>query len=319
MFVICPEGKIPYNILIDSGNYNPEVIIIEKTDKPSTIETTKISKFSTIIPTTEITETTVIIPTTQITETTAFISTTQITKTTSIITTDNISKSSTIINSESYSENNLITTNQMREQTTNNYNDKMSSIIIEQNNNIEITTNNNYYDTETIEERRIKTSIINNNNEITEKIEGVHDCPEKCSECDSQKKCTKCNKSKNYYPIELTTEANEQQTIECMTKSQQQKEKKSFYFDPESESFKPCLEKCETCYGQGDGNNNNCKTCSAGFIRHPDYDDSKNCVPKPNPLYCINYGQYTVIESEQCPSNFNFLIKEKGKCIQECK
>ena len=318
--VICPEGKIPYNILIDSDNYNPEVIIIEKTDKPSTIVTTEISKISTIIPTTEIIETTAIIPTTQITETTVIISTTQTTKTTSIITTDNISKSSTIINSESYSENNLLTTNQINEQTTNNYNDKMSSIIKEQNNNNEITTNNIYYNTETIEERGIKTNIINNNNnDITEKTEGVNNCPEKCSECDSQKKCTKCNKSKNYYPIELTTEANDQQTIECMTQSQQQKEKKSFYFDSESESFKPCFENCETCYGHGVGNNNNCKTCSAGFILHPDYEDSKNCVPKPNPLYYINYGQYTVIESDQCPSNFNFLIEEKGKCIEDCK
>ena len=32
-----------------------------------------------------------------------------------------------------------------------------------------------------------------------------NECPEMCLECNSQKKCTKCNSGQNYYPIELSS------------------------------------------------------------------------------------------------------------------
>ena len=156
-----------------------------------------------------------------------------------------------------------------------------------------------------------------------EKTEEVNICPEMCLECNSQKKCTKCNKSKNYYPIELTSilpESNPSQTVvECITEEIKGTKHPNFYLDPESESFKPCYENCATCYGKGDGNNNNCKTCEPGYILHPEYENPKDCVPKPNSLYYMKYDQYTITNSDICPEDYSFLIKEKSKCIEDCK
>ena len=42
-------------------------------------------------------------------------------------------------------------------------------------------------------------------------------------------------------------------------------------------------------------------------------------MPKPDPLYYIKYGQYTVTNSEICPDDFSFLIEEKKKCIDDCQ
>ena len=242
--VICPEGIIPYNLLISSNNYTQK--IVDTTNKEIIVESTLINDilknyFSTVI-------------------------------------TDK-----NIENNEIY--------------TTDKYTDKITNII-----------------TEDVEK---ETTIINK--VTTEQIEEKNDCPEMCSKCDSNQICIKCNKDKSYYPIELTSKPDESQIVECITKSIQQSERQDLYFDSESESFKPCFEKCATCYGKGDGKNNNCKTCSMGYIFHPDYDNSKNCVPKPNSLYYIKYGQYIVTDSDICPEGYDIIIEQKRKCIEECK
>ena len=167
----------------------------------------------------------------------------------------------------------------------------------------------------------IKSTLIEKIPE-TEKIE-IKDCPEMCLECNSQKKCTKCNKIKNYFPIELATspEANPSQIVECLTEEIKKIKYPNFYFDPKSESFKSCYYTCATCNGHGEGNNNNCTTCEPGYEPHPEYDDdvSKNCVSKRNIYYYIYYGQYTITNSDRCPEDFSFLVEEKGKCIEDCK
>ena len=239
--VVCPEGIIPFDILEDSSEHNPEIIPIEASNKERTTDNIN----------------------------------------------DNINDSET--------SNEERTTGNINE----NNNDSSQSVSLTS----DITT-----DLKT-------TNILNiNTNKITEEIIV---CPEKCLECDSQKKCTKCNKSKNYYPIELTSQST--QTVECITESIKQNKNPNFYFDSETETFKPCFEKCDTCYGKGDGINNNCQTCEPGYIPHPDYENSTNCVPKPNSLYYIKYGQYQVTNSDRCPEDFSFLIEEKGKCIEDCK
>ena len=292
--VICPDGKIPFDILIETSGYTPEYVeIIEKTSfitskMGSTIITDKafestyyenIIKESTNKVTEKITE--------QITE-----------KITEKIT-EQITEKMTEKMTEKVPESTLVT-------------EKMSTTI-----NNQITTN------EIITEKLKTTEVINNHlTEITEKVNS-NECPQKCLECNSQKKCTKCNKSNNYYPIELTSttsgENHVQSEIECITEEEKQIKHPNFYKDPESESFKPCYENCATCFGKGDGNNNNCITCEPGYTLHPEYENSKDCVPKPNSLYYMKYDQYTITNSDKCPEDFNLLIKEKSKCIEDCK
>ena len=153
-------------------------------------------------------------------------------------------------------------------------------------------------------------------NEITQKI---NDCPEMCLECNSQKECTKCNKLKNYYPIELTSQITPSQTLTCITETIKKSQYPDFYFNSESESFKPCYETCGTCYGKGDQDFHNCENCTTGYIFHPDYEEKINCVPRPNPYYYINHGRYILSDSEICPEDFKFLVEVKSKCIEDCK
>jgi len=268
--VICPGGKIPFDILIEPSGYSPEYVeIVEE---------------STIL---------------------------------------NNVMSSTIITEkaiESTYHNNIIieSTNKITEKITEKVpettlvTEKMSSIVDNPTTEREILT----------ESLKTTQGINIYRTEITEKII-INDCPEKCLECNAEKKCTKCNKNKNYYLIELNSilpESNPSQTVvECITEEEKKIKHPNFYLDPESETFKPCYENCATCYGKGDGNNNNCETCESGYILHPEYENPKDCVPKPNSLYYMKYGQYTLTNSDRCPEDFSFLIKNMSKCIEDCK
>ena len=199
--VVCPEGMIPFDILINSYNYTPQIISVDSTNKESIIKSSEISNE---------------------------------------IMTENI-------------------TNAILEYTTEN--------------NIGISADKII----TIQIKEITTVIIN-------------DCPEMCLECNILKECTICNKNKNYYPIELPSQENSE-IVKCITEIIRQSNYPDFYFDFQNESFKLCFENCATCFGKGEQNFHNCKTCATGYIFHPDYEDSKNCVPKPNPYYYIKYDK----------------------------
>lgn len=249
--VNCKQGIIPYDILINSGNYTPEIIPVYTTNQVINIDSTEI-----------------------------------------------IAPGVSTINKET-----------MLPVYSTEIKNVMSSIL-----NDRITEKLEIKTTEKIEDN------LGTTNKISEDIsEDINDCPEMCLECNSNKECTKCNPTKNYYPIELTSEFSSSETVECLTISDQKEKFPNFYLDPDSLSFKPCYEYCSTCYGKGDGNNNNCSSCEPGYVPHPDYDNSTDCVPKPNSLFYIKFGQYTTTNSETCPEEFSFLVEKKNKCIEECK
>ena len=260
--VICQEGKIPFNLLINSDTFNPEILEIETTNPiVINLESTNIIKNVDNFPTTNELEE-------KIEESTQ--ETIQIVK-----------AYSTEIHEEV--DSNTETTEKIMDNS-------QETIKFIENSHIDI---------------ELETEIFNN------------ECPEMCLECNSQKKCTKCNNVQNYYPIELSPNPISSDLIECINETIKDQKYPDFYFDSNDASFKPCYEKCSTCYGKGDGNNNNCKTCEEGYVLHPDFNNSKDCVPKPDPLYYIQYGQYIVTNSEICPDDFSFLIEEKKKCIDE--
>ena len=267
--VTCPEGKIPYVILIEPSDYIPEVVAIDTTNKESLIESSSISS---TMAKEKIIETT-------------------------------------------YQEKiDIQTTNKLTEKITEKIPEEIQQSTIARE---KISTIINVESPKTTQVINIDT--IRNSKEVNE-------CPEKCLQCNSKKECIECNKNKHYYPIELTSispdspESKSSQTVaECITEEIKEIKHPNFYLDSESESFKPCYENCATCFGKGDGNNNNCITCEPGYILHPEYENSKDCVPKPNSLYYMKYAQYTITNSDRCPEDFSFLIKEKSKCIEDCK
>ena len=255
--VICPEGKIPFNRLINSNDFTPEIMKIEKTSQIiiNSLISEKIE--------------------------------------------DMQSDQSTVL--------------------TEKIDDNYSTELLESSHNsldyIGGTTEGTFKNTH-------KTfNIVENSYISTIKYTEIfnNDCPEMCLECNSMKKCTKCNKDKYYYPIELLSNQISLEALECINETIKAQKYQNFYLDLGSESFKLCYEKCATCDGKGDGNNNNCITCEEGYILHPDFNDSKNCVPNPDPFYYIKYGQYTITNSDICPDDFSFLIEAKGKCIDQCQ
>ena len=114
-----------------------------------------------------------------------------------------------------------------------------------------------------------------------------------------------------------TTNNNNNKYKECIKKNEKPL---NFYFNEENKDFRPCYETCSTCYYGGDAYEHNCTSCEINYILKPDITDSTNCVIK-----CPFYYFYNSLEQYKCtpsytrPQDFNLLIKEKGKCINNCE
>ena len=74
--------------------------------------------------------------------------------------------------------------------------------------------------------------------------------------------------------------------LQCYHKDEEQE---GFYPDNIEKKFKPCYDKCKTCEGEGNDDNNNCLECKDDF----DYDNG-NCKLKG--LICPLYYNYERIE-----------------------
>ena len=94
---------------------------------------------------------------------------------------------------------------------------------------------------------------------------------------------------------------------------------KSFYFDEESDDFRPCYEKCEKCVIAGDEEANNCLECKKGFMFRPGENPKNNCVVYSEYYYISPYGQYKALDVLQCPEEAKFILKERNSCIDDCK
>ena len=157
-----------------------------------------------------------------------------------------------------------------------------------------------------------------------EKEQNLCDELEKCELCNeesiSKDLCIKCNNKKGYYFLNenaVSLESINNQYIECINMIEKPL---NFYFNKENKDFRPCYELCATCDYGGDGNENNCTSCESNYILKPDYTDSTNCIRKCQYFYYYtNFGQYKCTNTPICPDEYNLLIKEKGKCIDNCE
>ena len=147
---------------------------------------------------------------------------------------------------------------------------------------------------------------------------------EKCEICNveslNKNLCIKCNNVKGYYFLNKDSISGEEigdRYIECVNK---ETKPSKFYFNKDNEDYRLCYETCATCDKGGDWEINNCKTCKNNYILKPDTNITTNCVAKcPSYYYYAINGQYKCTEDEYCPLNYILLIKEKGKCTNDCK
>ena len=130
--------------------------------------------------------------------------------------------------------------------------------------------------------------------------------------------CTQCNIDFGFYPVnykEYNIYPNEFK--ECF--SEKTKEI-NFFFNKEKMEYEPCFETCNTCNYGGDEEINNCTSCDIDSIFRPETDDTTNCVKKCKyKYYFTSYGQYKCTENDYCPKEAQLFIKDKNKCIEDCK
>ena len=150
---------------------------------------------------------------------------------------------------------------------------------------------------------------------------------EKCEICDeeslSKNLCLKCNISGRYYPLyneifSLETQSlSNNNYVDCVNN---ETKPSNYYFNKELENYSPCFETCATCDYGGNGIEHNCTSCDFDLIKRPEDIYSKNCVVKCSYYYYYtSYGQYKCSNSSQCPKNQKLLVRDIGKCTNNCK
>ena len=84
--------------------------------------------------------------------------------------------------------------------------------------------------------------------------------------------------------------------------------------------FNLCYETCKTCKKAGNPEFHNCLTCDIDHMFRPDNSPNGNCVTECKYYYYFNHiGQYKCTTFDHCPEEAKLLIKEKNKCIDDCK
>ena len=92
------------------------------------------------------------------------------------------------------------------------------------------------------------------------------------------------------------------------------------YFLDENSIYKQCYESCKSCNGEGDIDNHNCITCKSNYRKIDDIGKENNCYRECDYyFYFDSSGNYGCTDNNNCPNNYNKLISEKSKCIDECK
>ena len=91
-----------------------------------------------------------------------------------------------------------------------------------------------------------------------------------------------------------------------------------YYLDIDN-IFKPCHEGCKSCSGEGNDDNHDCIDCKSNYLKLNEIDKPNNCYEECPYLYYFESGIYKCTEGNSCRSNYNKLINEKNKCIDNCE
>ena len=144
----------------------------------------------------------------------------------------------------------------------------------------------------------------------------INKCNLKCLICDEDSiylnLCIKCNKTAKYFPSIVIGYYN---YFECYNEDTKPL---NYFFNNLTKYYEPCYPNCKTCNYQGNDDINNCTSCKNNYIFRPDEINSTNCVNKCQYYYYIYFNNYYCTINNQCPKEANLLIKNKGKCIDNC-
>jgi len=91
-----------------------------------------------------------------------------------------------------------------------------------------------------------------------------------------------------------------------------------YYLDLNNEAYKKCYKNCKSCAGQGNETINNCMECNNNLIFLNDSIYKTNCYEKCDYYYYFDKS-YKYHCNKTCPENYKKLIKDKNKCVDDCK
>ena len=137
----------------------------------------------------------------------------------------------------------------------------------------------------------------------------IEKCSIKCKNCSYESmlnnSCIYCNEDDYYYPVYNQNNL----YINCLNNETSD----GFYLD--NNVYKECFPTCKRCYYFGNNNEHNCIECKHNYTLI-----NNNCYESCQYYYFINSsGGYECTSTNNCPYNYNKLIKEKNQCIDNCK
>ena len=98
------------------------------------------------------------------------------------------------------------------------------------------------------------------------------------------------------------------------------KKPNKYYFDLIDYIYKECYETCQNCDKKGNETNNNCIECKEGYIFLNDSLNIENCYEICQYYYYFdNSNKYHCTQDYKCPEEYNKLIPNKSKCIDNCE
>jgi len=138
----------------------------------------------------------------------------------------------------------------------------------------------------------------------------IDKCDIKCKTCTldsvNNNLCTSCNNEKGYYQKEDDISIN---NFDCLNS-----EPMGYYFDELNSIYKRCYKSCKKCSDKGDVENQKCSECYLNSTLN-----GTNCYEKCDFYYYFDKTkEYHCTQIDQCPNEYNKLIREKKQCIDNC-
>ena len=140
---------------------------------------------------------------------------------------------------------------------------------------------------------------------------------EKCATCNAESNlhglCISCNN--NYLKANYTIIHTE--FLDCFKEGDNSFI--NFYYDNDTDQYRPCYQTCKRCLKPGNRTSQNCLECKFDFMLKPFDNPYNNCVPYTEYYYRDSFDRFKNLDIFQCPEEAKYSVKEKNFCIDDCK
>ena len=96
------------------------------------------------------------------------------------------------------------------------------------------------------------------------------------------------------------------------------KEPKGYYLDLDDNIYRPCYPTCKKCNELGNETNHKCFECKTNYTLIKDFNLNICYETCKYYYYFDSDNNYRWTKTDECIDEYNKLIKEKNKCIENC-